>query len=188
MPLDGFEPADHGCPYSRPVVSSTPQDTAVRRRSALESAWGFHMNRRFVVLGLALAMCGTGSAVAGQSETRLSELAPDAVQMQGSAMAMSLRAMQHRGLGPLVVTVESVGPSFTRIHLIQQGVELATFESAAFTVTSGADGTTITSSGRVRMRTSSGRMRWTDDGLEVRTSAAGEFVGPWRSGPASSVR
>ena len=153
------------------------------------------MNRRFAVLGLVLAMCGTGSTVAGQSETRISELAPDAVRVDTALMAALLRMRQDswrrdnpgQQLGPLVVTVESVGPKFTRIHLTQNGVTLGTFESTAFTVTTGAEGTTITSSNRVRTRNGS-RMSWTDDGFEVRTSPAGEIFTSYRSGPVPPVR
>ena len=143
------------------------------------------MKRRIAVLGLTVAMCV--SVVSGQAEYRLNEIPPGALNVSGDAMGDLLRLMQRLRQtassvsqaqlpGPLVVNVESVEPKFTRVHLTQHGRELATLESTAFTVTMGADGTTISASGRVKMKSASGRTLWTDDGLELRTGPAGDFT------------
>jgi hypothetical protein len=140
------------------------------------------MNRRFAVLGLAVAL--SGAVVAGQTPYRLNEIPPDALEMPSSAMGALLRMRQSvshaanpsQPWAPLVVTVEAVGPKLTRVRLTQQDLPLATFEAAAFTVTTGTDGTTIAASDRVKMHTSSGRTLWTDDGFELRTDTAGRIL------------
>ena len=147
---------------------------------------GGPMIRRLAVLGLAVAMCAT--LVAGQTEYRLNEIPPDAQEMPANAMARLLQMVQTlRGhnsgaanpaqqLGPLVVSIELVGPKLTRLHLTQHGSKLATLESAAFTVTTGTDGTTITASNRVKMQIAAGRTIWTNDGFDLRTGPRGEIL------------
>lgn len=96
------------------------------------------MNRRFAVLGLAVAMCGT--AVAGQtSQTAASST-------------------------PVVVRVESVGPQLTRVRVMRDGVEVATLESAAFTIsTDPRGGTAIASSDTLTITTDSKTLRFRGD-------------------------
>lgn len=75
-------------------------------------------------------------------------------------------------LGPLVVSVESVTPQLTRIHLTRDGIEVNTLEAAAFTITTGASGTTITCAGTVTIE-SEGRPAFMGDGLELRIVPGG---------------
>jgi hypothetical protein len=90
------------------------------------------MNRRFAVLGLAVAM--VGSVVVGLTAQQDAPVATSQTQA-----------------GPVVVRVEAVGPQLTRLHVTRNGVEQATFEAAAFTISTSTTGTVIASAGEVTM-------------------------------------
>jgi hypothetical protein len=137
---------------------------------------GIPVNRRLVVLALALAMCGT--LVAGQTA------APKDVTPT-QAQPGRLSGTYANGWGSLLaVRVESVDPQLSRLHLTRNGLDLTrtwTFESTAFTVTPGTSGTIITSSDVVTvtrpgskvsisgfvLRISSDRTVWTLDGSPI---------------------
>ena len=154
------------------------------------------MNRRFAVLGLAVAMCGTGSAVAGQlseaeqmarREAALRNrmvLADPATSSTGDQVQPGqLSGTYASGIGPLLaVRMESVGPQLSPLHLTRNGVEEWTFESTVFTISPGTSGTTITSSDVVTvtrpgsqvsisgfaLRISADGTIWTLDGSPIR--------------------
>lgn len=97
------------------------------------------MHRRFAVVGLALAMCGT--VVQGQG-------GPDGLS-QAQRLDLSQRlasASQTKPLGQFVIRMDVVGPQLTRVYVTRNGVEEATFEAPSFTVAMGPNGTTLRSS------------------------------------------
>lgn len=93
------------------------------------------MNRRFAVLALTVAMFG--SAVAGQT-----------VQKDAPLEILPAAETPPR---PVVVRVEAVGPQLTRLRVTRDGIEQATFEAAAFTISTGTTGTVIAAAEGVTM-------------------------------------
>ena len=121
------------------------------------------MNRRFAVLGLVLAMCGT---VSGQTEQTT---APVVLPTQP---------------GPTSLRVESVGPLLTRISLMRNGAEELALTGASYTVTMDAKGTTITTY-NVEVNHLGGTLMILRDGrpfvLHVRTDGTWAFRIPSQS-------
>jgi hypothetical protein len=110
------------------------------------------MNRRFAVLGLAVAV--SGSIVAGQTAPTTAPV-PITPAPGGFSNAYPRPTQAQQGL--TTFRVESVGPQRTRIHVTTDGVEQWTLEASGFTVTTQASGTAITTSGPVTMATSDGK-------------------------------
>ena len=133
------------------------------------------MNRRFAALGLALAMCGTGSVVAGQTAQKDTPVATTpASPSTGGVSNLVLLSASAQQLGNTVsFRVEPVEPQRMRLSIIDSGVEKATVEASGITVTTGPDGTTVTT-GTVAVATSDGK-KLAFEGLTLHLTLNGNY-------------
>ena len=134
------------------------------------------MNRRFAVLGLAVATFGT--VVAGQTTQKDAPVAitPAPSPTGGFSNLYPRRppADAQPQLGAVAFRVESVGPQRMRLYLTQNGVDKGTVESSGFTVTTGPGGTTITALGAGNVTHSGSTDSFLE--LEIRVAADGTLV------------